>query len=136
MKMLILAVSLGSVAGLSGCRHGRSPEERVQYMAEKLSDKLDFNAEQKALLAEITKELQADWAQEKQRRDAVRAEAEKMILSDSLDTARVKELIKERQSRMDSKIDKYLEKVAALHKTMNPEQKKELVELINKFHRH
>jgi len=48
----------------------------------------------------------------------------------------VKELLKQRQEFIDSKTDKYIDKVAALHATLTPEQKKEILEKIEKFQNH
>lgn len=104
-------------------------------ISEKIASKLDFNDQQKALLADITNELKKDFADEKALRNAKQEEFKSMLLADELDRAKIKNLIKERQARIDSKVDKYLDKVAALHKTLTPEQKKEILEKVEKFHK-
>lgn len=127
---MVLAVgSLGFLA--AGCH--RSPEEKMTAISEKIADKLDFNEQQKALLADIVAEMKKDFAEHKAQRASTRGDIKSMILSDDLDKAKVKEMIKARQERMDSKIDKYLDRVAALHKTLTPEQKAELIEKLEKL---
>lgn len=133
-RILGFLFAIGSIGVLAtGCN--RSPEEKMTAISEKIADKLDFNDQQKVLLGDITNELKKDFAEEKSLRLAKKEEFKNMLLADDLDKARIKGLIKERQARMDSKIDKYLDKVAALHKTLTPEQKKEILEKAEKFHK-
>lgn len=133
-RVLGILLAIGGVGMIAAGCH-RSPEERMTAISEKIADKLDFNDQQKALLNDITSELKKDFADEKSLRDAKKEEFKSMLLADDLDKAKIKNLIKERQARMDSKIDKYLDKVAALHKTLTPEQKKEILEKVEKFHK-
>lgn len=120
---------------MAGCHH-RSPEARIEYMSDKIASKLDFTQEQKAKLNAITADLKKDVAEEKARRQAMRGEVEQLILADTLDQKKVKSLIKAHHERMDAKVDVYLSKVADLHQSLKPEQKKELIEWMDKFHRH
>lgn len=131
-KVLGLLAAIASIGILAGC-HRHSPEEKIQYVSEKIASKLDFNDQQKSLFEDITKELKVDFAEEKKIRLSLKSEVQGMIQSDQLDKVRVKSLIKERQDRMNSKIDKYLDKVAALHKTLTADQKKEIIEKMDKF---
>ncbi|WP_413288432.1 Spy/CpxP family protein refolding chaperone [Bdellovibrio sp. HCB337] len=133
-RILGMLLALGGIGVIAaGCN--RSPEEKMTAISEKIADKLDFNDQQKGLLGDITNELKKDFAEEKSIRNAKKEEFKNMLLSDDLDKTKIKTLIKERQARMDSKVDKYLDKVAALHKTLTPEQKKEILDKVEKFHR-
>lgn len=130
-RVLGVVFAIGAL-GLTGCH--KSPEERMTAISEKIADKLDFNEQQKALLNDITSELKKDFQEEKSIRHGMKDEVKAMILADNLDKAKIKELIKARQERINSKVDKYLDKVAALHKTLTPEQKKEIIDKMEKFH--
>lgn len=130
-RILGVLLAAGGIGFLSGCH--KTPEERMTAISEKIADKLDFNEQQKALLADITNEIKKDFAEEKSVRKSMKDDVKSMILADDLDKAKIKEVIKARQARMDSKIDKYLDKVAALHKSLTPEQKKEMIDKIEKF---
>lgn len=130
-RVLGVLFAIGSVGFLSGCH--KTPEEKITAISEKIADKLDFNTQQKALLSDITSELKKDFAEEKALRKSMKDDFKNMILADDLDKAKIKEHIKDRQARMNSKVDKYLDKVAALHKSLTPEQKKELIDKIEKF---
>jgi len=134
-RALGILLTLGGIGLMaSGCY--RSPEERMTAISEKIADKLDFNDQQKAMLNDIVAEMKKDFAEEKAVRQSMKGEFKNMLLSDELDKAKIKGLIKERQARMEPKFDKYIDKIAALHKTLTPEQKKEMIEKIEKFQSH
>ncbi|MEN0060118.1 MAG: Spy/CpxP family protein refolding chaperone [Bdellovibrio sp.] len=130
-KALGILCAAAGIGAMTACH--RSPEERIAAMTEKIADKLDFNEQQKALLNDIANEMKKDFAAEKETRLSMKNEFKSMILADELNKARIKEVIKERQDRMNTKVDKYVDKVAALHKTLTPEQKKELIDKIEKI---
>ncbi len=129
----LLAIIVGGGL-MMGCH--RSPEDRIEHISSRIASKLDFNEQQKGLLKEITEEMKKDFAEEKSIRMGKFSEAKNLLLADALDTVKVKSLIKERQARMDQKVDKYLDKVSALHRTLTPEQKKEIIEKAEKFQKH
>ncbi|HEY1080045.1 MAG TPA: Spy/CpxP family protein refolding chaperone [Bdellovibrio sp.] len=130
-RALGILFAIGAVGTLAGCH--KNPEERIAAISEKIADKLDFNEQQKVLLNDITAEIKKDFAEEKSRRQSMKDDFKNMILADDLDKAKVKELLNARHQRMEEKTDKYLDKVAALHKTLTPEQKKELIDKVEKF---
>lgn len=121
----LFAVMLGGL-GLTACK-SHSPEARVDKISEKIASKLDFSNQQKDLLKEITSEIKADIATEKSYKLSMKDEIQKMILAPELDQEKVRSLIKARQERMNSKVDKYLQKVAALHRTLSAEQRNEII---------
>lgn len=131
-RMLGIAIALIGVGALSAC-HSRSPEARIDHVASKVANKLDFTAEQKVLLDDIAVEIKKDFQSEKEVRLSMRNEFKSWISSAELDKAKVKETIKSKMDRMEGRVDKYLDKVAALHKTLNAEQKEELLAFLDKF---
>lgn len=135
LPIIGLLLAAGGLALASGCRH-HTPEQRVAFVSEKIASKLDFDDHQKALLKEITDEIAKDMKEGRERRKANAGEIKAMLAGDVLNKTRVKELLKERQAFIDSKMDKYIDKVAALHATLKTEQKKELLEKIDRFESH
>lgn len=131
-RFMAVAIALIGIGALSAC-HSRTPEARVDHVASKVASKLDFTAEQKTLLDDIANELKKDMADEKQNRLSMKEEVRSWIAGSELDKSKVKGAIKSKMERIDSKVDKYLDKVAALHKTLNAEQKQELLAFMDKF---
>ncbi|KHD89204.1 MAG: hypothetical protein OM95_05160 [Bdellovibrio sp. ArHS] len=132
-RVLGVALAFAGLGLMTGCH--RSPEERINAVSEKIADKFDFNEQQKVLLKDITNELKKDFAEEKATRQSLYGDLKAMLLADELDKGKIKEVLQARQARMDARVDKYLDKVAVLHKSLTAEQKKELVEKIEKFHK-
>lgn len=124
------------VAGglMTGCK--RSPDEKIEKIGSKISSYLDFSEQQDQILKEITAELKTDFATERAYRKSMATEVETLLMAENLDTSRVKQIIEERNARMNQKVDKYLTKVAALHKTLTPEQKKEILEKLQKLQKY
>lgn len=131
-RMVGVAIALIGMGALSAC-HSRTPEARIDHVASKVASKLDFTAEQKILLDDIAAEIKKDFQSEKEVRLSMRNEFKSWITSSELDKAKVKETIKSKMDRMEGRVDKYLDKVAALHKTLNAEQKEELIGFLDKF---
>lgn len=114
-----------------GCK--RSPEGRIDHVSAKIASKLDFNDQQKNLLNAITTDMKKDFAEEKEFRKKGFGEIETLIVADQLDTQKIKALFKERQERMNQKVDRYVEKLAVLHNTLTPSQKKDLTDKLKMF---
>lgn len=131
-RFFAIAMALISIGALSAC-HGKGPEARIDHVASKVASKLDFTNDQKNLLQDITAELKKDMQSEKEVRLSMKSEFRSWISSNDLDKAKVKETIKTKMDRMEGRVDKYLDKVAALHKTLNAEQKEELIAFLDKF---
>lgn len=131
-RMAGIVIALIGIGALSAC-HSRTPEARIDHVASKVASKLDFTADQKVLLDDIAAEIKKDFQSEKEVRLSMRNEFKSWIASSELDKAKVKETIKSKIDRMESRVDKYLDKVAVLHKTLNAEQKEELIGFLDKF---
>ncbi len=129
LRMLVLVCAVGI---LSSCKY-KTPEGRVDFVTDRLTSKLDLSDSQKSMLKEIGDHAKQDLNAEKEIRANLKPELIKMLGQPELDQARIKQILKERQARFDSRTDKYLSKVSNLHKTMNPEQKKKLAELVEDY---
>lgn len=131
-RMIGIAIALIGMGALTAC-HSHSPEAKIDHVASKVASKLDFSPEQKVLLDEIASEIKKDIQSEKEVRLSMRNEFRSWISASELDKTKVKETIKSKMDRMEGRVDKYLDKVAALHKTLNAEQKEELLGFLDKF---
>lgn len=130
-----LVFAIATIGAIVGCKHA-PPEAKIEKISEKIASKLDFTEEQKALLAKITDDLKKDFAEERSLHQKNFGEIDQLLAADTLNTARIKELYLERQARMNSKLDVYLEKIAALHKSLTAKQKEEIKEKMDKFKDH
>ena len=134
MKFAALVAVLAGSGVMMGCH--KSPEERVEKISSRIASKLDFNEQQKALLKEITDELKQDVTQNQQLRRSRFSEIESIVMSTDIDQTKIKEFAKGHQNHMEAMTDKYIPKIAALHKTLSPEQKTKIVEKMQYFQQH
>lgn len=115
---------------LAGCFHGKS-HHGGEKMFEYLSWKLDLNDEQQLLLDEVQAELKKARQETREQRQQDKAALIALIESDTLDTQEALALFNRKQATMNTYAPAMLDKLAALHATLNPEQKATIIERIN-----
>ncbi|WP_408096000.1 Spy/CpxP family protein refolding chaperone [Peredibacter sp. HCB2-198] len=125
--LLVMGVATGCKSG------GKGPEGRLNWITEKVTDKLDLDKDQENKLRDLVKTVQeqrkAHLDQSKSQHDELKA----MILSEKLDKEAARKLMENRQAAMREGFDPVFEKLQVFHASLRPEQKKEAVELMEKF---
>ena len=100
------------------------------------SSELDLTAEQRIKLEALKETLvdinKAHQAERAKHLDEIKRE----ILSDHLDSAKMRSLMWLRQRFINENFDNVFSKVAEFHASLMPEQKRKAVELLEKFFRH
>ncbi|MCS6971773.1 MAG: periplasmic heavy metal sensor [Turneriella sp.] len=117
--------------GLSCRPWGRkSPEERMDWLAKRLSKELELNDTQKETLHKIKAEFIARHREEKPRQEEdINALAE-LVRQETIDQAKLKELRRRHQARRVAMEDFFIEKALELHKILTPQQRAKAAELI------
>lgn len=127
-----LGLVLGTTMLFAGCHH-HSPEEVSERVVQKLSKELSLDQYQKDQLAAISAELVAKAKELHQNRGAIREKVKTQLLSDRIDTSVLKEIVRAKRADMDSLIDLSIDKVAAFHATLTPEQRTRLAALLEEW---
>lgn len=136
IKKGLVAVSvLGLVVGLTACGYS-SPEEREARMVKKIASKLDLTEQQKPYLKELVGEFSAMKQQMKAQRQSQLTELKRLINQPAIETSELNTLIDQQTQIMGQHRETMLEKVVALHGVLNPAQKTELVEKLDKIQSH
>ena len=129
MKLfLVLAMTFA----LSACTYV-SPETKANFATSRISSALDLNKEQKAKATEIKDlylQIRASYAPQ---RKADFERIKELVGGDKLDPVPVKAMLAQRQKMFDENFDKVFVKVAELHATLSPEQKKNALEMLDKY---
>ena len=128
---LVSLLVMGAFA--TGCNSGKSPEGRMNWVAEKVTSKLDLDKDQESKLRDLIKAVQAEKTAHKEKNKAQRDELKAMILSDKLNKDATRKLMEARHTAMNESFDPVFEKLQIFHASLNPEQKKEAVLLMEKF---
>jgi hypothetical protein len=129
MKKAILILA---ALALSACTYV-SPETKANIATTRIASALDLTKEQKAKAHEVKDMyLEARKAGYNERREQF-DRTKQLIASEKLDPAQIKAMIAQRTKRFDANFDPIFSKVSELHATLSPEQKKEALELMDKY---
>lgn len=127
-----IAVLLGSLS-LAGCFHGKGHHRGGEMMFEYAAWKLDLSEEQQALLEDVRTEMKKIREQNHEQRQQGKAELIGLIEADTLDTSAAMNLFNKRQAIIATHAPQVLDKIAAFHATLTPEQKEIIIEKLNKM---
>ena len=114
---------------LSGCHH-RTPEEKADRFIERIADRLELDAEQKRHLTGLRTELMDRREKMKSGREAFRTELIAQVKSDTFDSSRLDAMIDDKLAAAEEIAAIVTRRLADFHATLRPEQKAELVEMI------
>lgn len=131
--ILIVAIAV-AVLALIGCRP-RSPEDMLNRIFKDISNKLNLSEAQTTQLFSIRDEIIEKGREMERDREKMHEELSRLILSDRIDVNEVKAEAKKKHDKMGAFIDFSIDRLAEFHATLTPEQKKSLVELMNKHKR-
>lgn len=125
--LLVMGVATGCKSGAKG------PEGKMNWITEKITDKLDLDKDQENKLRDLVQTVQEQRKAHREESKSQRDELKAMILSEKLDKEAAQKLMDSRQAAMRQSFDPVFEKLQVFHASLKPEQKKEAVELMEKF---
>lgn len=134
-RTLMVVMVLAATLGLSGCFNGK-PHPKGEMMFEYIAWKLDLSDQQQNLLDEVRQELKKIHQQEAEQRAKDKESVVALINAETLDTDAAMTLLQNKQQTMSRHAPAVLEKVAAFHATLTPEQKEIIIKKLNKMERY
>lgn len=118
---------------LVNCRGHYDFEKRIEWVASKLSSKLDLDETQKAKMEEIKKEILAKHKELKPNRGAWAKDLSAQIKSEKIDAKVLEKWASEREQK-HTEMRKFLQsKLIEFHAILKPEQRETFAELVEKF---
>lgn len=123
--LVILTVCVGIV---TGCRHHRTPEEKMDRVIDYITDDMELSNAQLELLDKLKKDLISRFVEIKGVRQAAHAVIMAQLRNDVMDQDAVMTAIDDVRSEVDILIAAIVSGVADFHQTLTPDQKKQLVE--------
>ena len=132
LTIIMLFFSSFALAGCFHDKHHRGGDMMFEY----LSWKLDLNEQQQTMLDDIKSEMRKIHEQTKTEKQQDKASAVALIEAETLDTNAVMTLINKKQNTINTHAPGIVEKLAALHATLTPEQKAIIVDKINNMGPH
>lgn len=127
----IIALAGTLLLGLTGCfKH--SPEEKAEWITDRVASKLELDETQKGKLVALKdeimkarKDLQAD-------RESSFDEVRTMVKSDVMNKDSIKALFDQKHQKMEQHADPVLDKLIDFHASLTVEQKQQIVEFMDK----
>jgi Spy/CpxP family protein refolding chaperone len=133
---LIGAVLLLSAFGLMAAKKYKemTPEEIVAMIAERISDKLDLDAEQEEKMHAVIDEIKATRDVVHKDKEADRRRVIEELRSEAIDQELIMDIFTERQDAIEQRLPKILAKFADFHNSLSDEQKEEIIERLEEKH--
>lgn len=124
----------GSLLLFGGCKHGQGDKEaHLDFVADYLDAVLDLDATQQAQLDEIKQELLTELQGLQASRKKMHPLIKEQLAGAQIDTAVVKRAIGEHRQQLDRIVDLAIDRLAAFHGTLTPEQRQKLIERLEKM---
>lgn len=131
--MVILLIGLMSFGILSQCSRSYNPEKRAQRMADMLTDELDLDDKQSQHLNKIKEEILAKGKEYRKHRRVIKDEILAQINSDAVSEDKLNSVFEQQEPYRKEMRKFMISKFAEFHKTLKPEQRTKLAELVEKF---
>ena len=121
IHILTIVVALVAVTALVGCY--RTPEQRATHLVDRISDKLDLNADQKAKLNAIKEEFLAKAPAMRKAREESFDELIALMRAPKIDQDKVNTLMGKNKAQMDDLMRFISAKYIEFHDMLTPEQR-------------
>ena len=133
--LMVLALVAASLS-LTGCFNDKSHHKGGEMMFEYIAWKLDLSDEQQVLLDEVRQEMKKIHQQHREQRAQDKDTVIALINADTLDTTTAMTLLQKKQAMIAANAPAVLDKIAAFHATLTPQQKAIVIEKLNKMDRY
>jgi hypothetical protein len=133
---VLIAISIAGIT-LVACGHRHySPEERAEWVTERISDHLDLNKAQLAKLNAVTEEFLADQKRFKQGHDELIDQLIAEVKSPALNEGTLLNIVETRKAAVDAMAPRIIARLADFHASLNDEQKEKIVKKLEKIKQH
>ena len=134
-KRTIIVITAGTllIGGVAACKHkmhSATPEERGEWVVEKVSKKLELNETQKIKLVNLKDELLAVRKTMRSDRDEKRAEVLAMMQQPTLDREKVNNMVQQKINVASTQAPVVIDAMADFYDSLDDAQRAELVEHI------
>ena len=128
------ALALTMVLGLSACRS--TPEEKAEFVSERISDKLELNETQQTLLNTLKDKALLAGKSMKDNKTEMKGNLVALISQPSLDHDQITLFMDSAIASMRTNVDDVIPSFIAFHASLTEEQKTQVVEFIESHRKH
>ena len=136
-RIIILIVGAATVSTLVACGHRfSSPEERAEYMVDKVSKELTLNDDQNVKLNALKDELLAARQEMHSKRDETKQAINELLEQPALDRERVLNMVSERTQAVNDKAPQVVSALGDFYDSLTAEQQAKLREEVKERMEH
>ncbi len=129
-KLIIGTLSLSLLVGLTGC--GKTPEEKAEKFAARVSDKLELNDTQQVLLDELKEKALAASQNLKANKQTMHTDFVDLISLNSIAPEKMNQFTDNKIELLHASIKTVVPSFVAFHASLNEEQKEKVITFITK----
>ena len=128
------ALALTMVLGLSACRS--TPEEKAEFVSERISDELELSESQQALLSNLKDKALLAGKAMKDNKQEMKSNLVALISQPSIDHDQITLFMDSTLASMHTGADDVIPSFIAFHASLTEEQKTQVVEFIESHRKH
>lgn len=130
-KISIIALAGSLIFGLSGCfKH--TPEEKAEWISDKIASKLELDEAQKVKLSKLKDEIMKARSEIRADRESTFEQAKTMVNSDAMSRDAVRALFDQKHQQVGQLAGPIIDSLVDFHASLNVEQKQQIVEFMEK----
>ena len=114
---------------------GMTPDEMVAMISERISEKLDLDAEQEEKMHALIDEIKTTRNAVHKDKEEDRLRVIEQLRSDEIDQELILDIFAERHHAIEERVPKILAKFADFHNSLSDEQKEQIIEHVEEKHR-
>ncbi len=133
----LIGIAFIALGSLSACGFWhKTPEERAQWITAEVSDELELNHEQRQKLEQLVAMVMQSRSEFYKDRQQNRAAVLEMVQAESFDQQRALKMIQEKTHFIEQKAPEIIRAYAALHESLNKEQRQQIHERLMEMFEH
>ena len=132
-KLMLITLPMSMLVGLSGC--DRTPEERADKFAARISSKLDLNESQEALLNTLKETALKASIDLQGSKDVMHKDFINLMSLNSIEPTELEEFTGQNITLLHQNIKRIMPSFIAFHASLDEEQKEKVIAFISKHRR-
>lgn len=124
----------------TGCKHrschfSKSPEEKIEYFVEHVSDELDLTESQEIKVKNLAEEIHKKIENQKSSTHEIYTVLLEEVKSNTVDKEKLNSVVDNKLKKFNEMKPFFIDKFAEFHNILTPEQRTELAEKMEKMHK-
>lgn len=134
-KLTIITLTGALLFGMTAC-FNHNPEERAEWMTERIASELELDENQKGKLITLRAEIMNAHRMLQDDRESSSDDIKTLVASEKMDKEAVRALFDRRHKKAEQLAGPVLDKLVDFHASLNAEQKQKIIEFMEEHKGH